>query len=317
MIIDNMFNRVLIDPALTKQADTLNIITGYSSPSMVSHHFENIKKKQLRVQLNLIIGMTPFDGVTFRDHMAYKQMMEGFFLNDFFCSYVKEMPAVHSKVYIWLKKNKPICAYIGSANFTQSAFIKPSQMEVLGEVASNAALSYFTEIQNRTIYCTHEEADSLAFKNEHYDTPTSETELTHLIAGLEHINVPLTDRSNRVADRSGLNWGQRPEIGREPNQAYIPLKVEVCRSDFFPKVGYHFTVQTDDMKYLICSRAQQNGKAIHTPHNNSLIGEYFRYRLGIPSGKKVTLDDLESYGRNYVTFYKIDDENYYMDFSAQ
>lgn len=58
------------------------------------------------------------------------------------------------------------------------------------------------------------------------------------------------------------------------------------------------------------------GAGIETPHNNSLIGEYFRNRLGLPNGAFVKKEDLIRYGRTDVTFYKIDDENYYMDFSV-
>ena len=102
---------------------------------------------------------------------------------------------------------------------------------------------------------------------------------------------------------------------REPNQAYIRLTSNIYRTDFFPPVSVHFTLLTDDGKTLICTRAQQNGKAIHTPHNNSLIGEYFRRRLGVANGEPVQKRHLEKYGRSEVTFYKIDDETYYMDFS--
>jgi len=74
-------------------------------------------------------------------------------------------------------------------------------------------------------------------------------------------------------------------------------------------------VLTDDNKVMICSRAQQNGKALRTPSNNSEIGIYFRQRLGVPLGDAVQLSDLENYGRTDVCFYKIDDETYFMDFS--
>jgi hypothetical protein len=44
------------------------------------------------------------------------------------------------------------------------------------------------------------------------------------------------------------------------------------------------------------------------------LGEYFRHRLGLPSGALVTKEDLIRYGRTDVEFYKIDDETYYMNF---
>jgi hypothetical protein len=74
-------------------------------------------------------------------------------------------------------------------------------------------------------------------------------------------------------------------------------------------------VLTDDGKELICVRAQDNGKGLHTTLNNSLMGEYFRYRLGLPSGSFVRKKDLLKYGRTDVDFYKIDDETYLLDFS--
>ena len=54
---------------------------------------------------------------------------------------------------------------------------------------------------------------------------------------------------------------------------------------------------------------------ITTPASNALLGEYFRNRLGLANGAYVTAADLRSYGRTDVTFIKIDEEHYYMDFS--
>ncbi|MDP3581453.1 MAG: NgoFVII family restriction endonuclease, partial [Ignavibacteria bacterium] len=133
---------------------------------------------------------------------------------------------------------------------------------------------------------------------------------------LESVTVSLLDRDDNIHRRGGLNWGQRP--GREPNQAYIQLSPAAYRSDFFPTKPAHFTVFTDDNITLICTRAQKNlmGAAIETPHNNSLLGEYFRRRLGLANGAFVNTADLVRYGRTDVAFYKIDEENFYMDFSV-
>ena len=79
----------------------------------------------------------------------------------------------------------------------------------------------------------------------------------------------------------------------------------------------HFTVLTDDGHQLILRAEQQNNKALTTPMNNSLLGEYFRNRLNLPNGHPVTKQDLERYGRTDVVFAKIDEELYYMDFSPK
>jgi hypothetical protein len=131
---------------------------------------------------------------------------------------------------------------------------------------------------------------------------------------LEKVRISLLDKSGNLPPISGLNWGQRP--GREPNQAYIRVPSTIYNTSFFPPIATHFTVLTDDNKVLICTTAQANGKAIETPHNNSLIGEYFRRRLNLPSGSLVTKEDLIKYGRADIVFFKLDDETYYLDFSV-
>ena len=71
----------------------------------------------------------------------------------------------------------------------------------------------------------------------------------------------------------------------------------------------------DDNQIIQCVRAQDGDKAVHTPNDNALLGRYFRMRLGVASGALITIKDLERYGRTTVDFYKIDDENFFMDFS--
>lgn len=116
-----------------------------------------------------------------------------------------------------------------------------------------------------------------------------------------------------VPQRSGLNWGQRPN--RASDQAYIPVPVEVQRSRFFPERGVHFIVECDDGFLMKCVRTQQNGKAIETPDDNSILGRYFRNRLGVRSGFLVTLEHLRAYGRVSVDFYFMEQNRYKLDFS--
>lgn len=73
---------------------------------------------------------------------------------------------------------------------------------------------------------------------------------------------------------------------------------------------------TDDRRSLLLRVEQQNDKAITTPISNALLGEYFRNRLGLAYGEYVTKQHLLNYGRTDVVFYKIDDEQFYMDFSV-
>ena len=120
--------------------------------------------------------------------------------------------------------------------------------------------------------------------------------------------------SGEVPTTSSLNWGQREH--RDPNQAYIPLPAKVSKTGFFPLNKRYFTVVADDGECFIMRVEQAGNKAITTPSDNSEIGRYFRNRLGIHEGEKVIKEHFEKYGRSDVTFTKLDDEHFLMDFSV-
>ncbi len=296
---------------------------------MAFHHLTELNKLgHNSVKVNLIVGMCPSDGLSMSNHSGFQQIMTNDFQNRFECSYRIKMPPLHTKLYIWLLDGTPKQSFLGSANYTQTAFNELKQKEALTECDAEKALEYYNDLIDDTIYCTHADSENIIqiYKDRYIrrrareltETSTGETapQPQPDLALTETITVSLLANNGVLPPRSGLNWGQRPELHREPNQAYIRLPSLIYRSNFFPPRGVHFTVLTDDNKVLICTRAQDNGKAIHTPHNNSLIGEYFRNRLGIANGVLVKLEDLVRYGQTNITFYKIDEESYYMDFSV-
>ena len=322
MLNNDLFNEILIKPALAG-ADRLFIVSGYASAAMTFHHFVKLRKSGSSINIHLIVGMTAQDGLSLSNHRGFQKLVKEDFPENFECSYVTNPPPVHSKVYVWYQGNDPVQGFIGSANYSQKAF-GDRQREVMSSCDAIEGYEYFDSLSGETIYCNHHEAESFVpiyndkyFARRHREAQQNEDLkiLTPEIQGLEAVRVSLLDNKGNLPKRSGLNWGHRPEEGREPNQAYIRLTASIYRSSYFPDIAQHFTVRTDDEKILICTRAQERGKAIHTPHNNSLIGEYFRSRLGVPFGHPVSTDDLLRYGRTDVEFYRVDEETYYMDFS--
>lgn len=299
------------------------ILSGYATSAMAFHHLQQASKINNKFKIKLLVGMCPVDGISLGNHKAFQKLVNEDYSNRFLCNYVYRNHPVHSKLYIWNKKDKPFKAFLGSANYTQTAFVLGKQRELLSECDPIKSLYNFNLIEKDSIICSHDETESLIqiFNDKNIKIRRRMKEIDEGLKKppstdmLESIKISFLDKNGKLPLRSGLNWGQRPEYKREPNQAYIHLNSKICKSDFFPPIGTHFTVSTDDSKTLICSRAQANGKAIQTPHNNSLIGEYFRNRLGLPNGATITKTDLIRYGRTDVTFYKIDDETYSMDFS--
>lgn len=327
MITNNLFNTLLVDPVFQNGANKLYVVSGYATSAMAFHHLDNLSQNGVEIQVELIVGMCGQDGLSKSNHKGFQQLMQSDFVGKFDCSYLVDTIPVHSKVYAWYRDNAPVCAFTGSANYTQRAFGK-YQGEAMANSDPERCLEYFQGLISNTIYCVHAEAeDFVQIYNDKYfarqrrellqqesqdiSAPTIST-----VAGLESVKVSLLAKDGTLPKRSGLNWGQRPEQHREPNQAYIHLPSSIYRTLFFPLPTNHFTVLTDDGKVLNCTRAQQNGKAIHTPRNNSDIGEYFRNRLGVANGAPVVLGNLQKYGRTDLDFYKIDEETYYMDFSV-
>ncbi|MCA0389175.1 MAG: NgoFVII family restriction endonuclease [Bacteroidetes bacterium] len=324
MITTALFEEVLIKPA--QISDELRIVSGYATPAMAFRHLSVLSDMNLNIKVNLIVGMTPQEGISLTGHKGFKKIMGDIFKDCFQCSYLQNLPPVHSKLYIWLKDGRPVQSYLGSANYTQKAFNGLKQMEILAGCDRDIALDYFNDLEKNSIYCDHPDVETsvLIYTDSSRTIPKQKRKRDKLPVAkvsdysnqsLENITISLIPKSGIIQKVGGLNWGQRS--GRNHNQAYIQLPPEVYKSEFFPIRGTHFTVITDDGKTLICTRAQKNnwGAAIHTPHNNSLLGEYFRNRLGVASGAFIQNADLKRYGRDNVTFYKIDDENYYMDFS--
>jgi len=312
---------VLINP-IGQGAESLKIVSGYATHTMASWHIKEISSKKLSpINVTLIVGMCCFDGISKAVHDGFNSLVQRNgtpHRSNFICQYVVKGAPVHSKLYIWEKGGAPFCAFMGSANYTQSAF-SSRRRELMQECDPSKALAYFESIEANTMYCNHAEIEE--YVNMTPTHPILSAEDTPLVSlqgkEVEKVTLSLLTKEGKVGFGSGINWGHRRNgTKREPNQMYIPLPVKISRSGFFPLGNEHFSVLTDDGIHLILSVQQDNDKAITTPHSNSLLGVYFRHRMGLANGVFVTKQDLENYGRTDVTFYKLDDEQYVMDFSV-
>jgi hypothetical protein len=137
-------------------------------------------------------------------------------------------------------------------------------------------------------------------------------------SSLNFHTLPLTHKKDGeliVPNRSGLNWGQRP--GRNHDQAYLSIPSYVQRSGFFPEPGVEFLIICDDGFRMLCVRAQAKGKALHSKENNSILGLYFRERLGLKSGQLINIHHLYKYGRLSVDISKTSELAYTLDFSKK
>lgn len=321
MITADISKPVLFEP-LRRDVNELYIVSGYAAPTMLSWYIKNLyHKTRSPLKISLMIGMVPFDGISVGVHEGFVQLIRDEKPQEIAkleCSYIYDLPAVHSNLFIWAKDGVPKTAFTGSANFVQNSFVGHHRQEIIINCDPEAAMNYYQSLIDRSIYAHHAEIEE--YVQIHPTHPVLDRE-NALIEGIgaaqehyETVKLSLLSRTGEPGTRSGLNWGQRSR--RNPNEAYIPLPANIARSGFFPLERRHFTAITDDRHQLILRVEQQNNKAITTPARNSDLGEYFRNRLGLANGDFVTRADLERYGRTDVVFIKLDEETYYMDFSS-
>ena len=309
----------------------MRIVSGYADALIATRHLEDMREQRLSANISLLVGMCPLDGIAMRNHQGFQKMMTSEkFAGKFSCRYISDFPQVHSKVYIWLKNQQIYRVFVGSANYTQNAF-SSRQREVLAEINDKHVCEYFDELEKQSILCNDSGvedtiriySDKNYLRNHSVDDVSADETINLDTSGLENIEISLLSKRDSkyskkgdVPSRGGINWGQRP--GRNPNQVYLQLPPNVYRSDFFPPNPQHFTVVSDDAKVFICVRREkdEDGQTIHTPLNNAHFGEWLRNRIGLNYGEFISKQALLDYGRTSITFYKIDNENYYMDFSV-
>jgi len=329
MMNTNLLESVLIEPA-KNGCNKLLIASGYGSATMASYHIENLLKFNQDIRIQLILGMPIKEGIVKKDHLGFKELSSINYITKFECRYLAKLPQMHSKLYIWLNNDVPKLSFIGSANYTQLAF-SHNQRELMTKSNIIESLNYYQSIYNDSIDCRDSNAENLfnIYEEKFYKSfikkrsiEKSESDIFvdsqfDNFNNLDKITISLLDNNGKLPEHSGLNWAFRTKYTRhDRNQAYIRVPANIAKSDYFPEIAKHFTVLTDDDKPLICCIAQQGRKGIHTPLNNGIMGEYFRNRLGLPNGSFITTEDLVSYGRTDVDFYKIDNETYFLDFSV-
>ena len=315
----DLYRTMLLEPVRKDPGlDSLFVVSGYATAAMAYRHLADLERFKSRPMLHLVCGMAARDGLAVANHKGFVSLVSDRpYGGRVHCDYVVKGNPVHAKVYVWCSGAIPVRAFAGSANYSQTALGYAVTREVMVEVDPVKAFSWVEKVRDVTLPCTDPAVKDLVSM---YVAPVSPFIPTRIAEHLPPLGRNVDSVSTTLLveagwQRSALNWGQRD--GREPNQAYIRLTKEAWSTDFFPAVGVRFTVLTDDGQAFVCTRAQANGKAIETPHNNSLIGKYFRERIGVRDGALVTLKDLDAYGRRDVQFFKIDDETYFMDFSVK
>jgi len=322
MITADLYPIALLNPNKSTNANRLFIVSGYASATFARRHIKELLDQSNDIQINLIIGMPTGKS----DHLAFVALHDEFGKH-FKGYYYYNSPPVHSKAYSWFVNDEPSIAYSGSANYSQYGFFSHLQINQLNVDDPVEIKELFEELLTRSIYIPdHVLVLPSGHHTPHIGSVTPGTILWEIPN--KRVTISFLTSAGELPQKSGLNWGQRlskrvnkvtGEIlwdKREPNQAYLSLKLDSRREGFLPELAYTFSLITDDGMAFDCVVAQDGRKAIHSTNDNSEIGRYIRNRIGVPLGAPVTVEDLERYGRTDYTIEKVNDETFLLDLAV-
>lgn len=289
---------------------------------MVTKHFE-VASRELSIDLSidLHIGMSGRDGLSRNTLLGLQAIPRQIGDRTFNCSLSVRGESNHSKVYVWCDDSGPKEAFLGSSNYTQLGFgmsqASPTHKEICVAIDPIAGFEYvMASARGGISYKSPDISNFIDLFDEQFRPKENDDESLSKETATAFVDLPIVISKGpdlgEVHQRSGLNWGQRE--GRNPDQAYIPIPSTIAKSEFFPDKGAHFQVVTDDGEAFFCTVAQDGDKALETPSDNSILGKYFRNRLGLAPGTFIEKRHLTIFGSNIVRIYKDSDDFYRLSF---
>lgn len=320
MLFNTNLEEIIFHRHQNIQSDELVILSGYVGPKPVE------RLEELPINTTVIYGMYGDKGIQSRLHNSLINCQNTIRNVNIWYSTIP----IHSKCYIWKYNNTIQHALIGSANFSTNGLTTPYR-EVLAETTHDtfyALDEYILRVLNHSILCNNIVMPSTQIQT-HYN----------FVNDTNICNMSLLDRYGNVPSASGLNWGHG-QGHVTPNDSYIAIRKEHLRNcpnlfppkQKFPNIRQNGRLQRhndaieiiwDDgyvMEGLLEGNQNENGliypKQISSSPQKSIMGQYIRQRLGLPSGYFITINDLINYGRTDITVSLIDEGIYSFDFSV-
>ena len=305
-------------------SDELIIVSGYIGPGPTS------RLSELPIVSNVYYGMVGEAGVSNRLHNSLLQITEADVNTNIYYSQVP----IHAKCYAWRDQGAISQALIGSANFSTSGLCTPHR-EVLADVTSDS----FDELNRYIDFVQKSSVDLLDYEPQVGIEGDVDEEHSQDVCSL---SLVMTNGQNKgqTHNAGGLNWGQNPDNHTNLNDAYIPIKTRNIRRHpkYFPPKALISKVNEDGgrpqrqndpidiiwddgtrMRGLLEGTQPIEGtiypKQISSFPDKSLLGIYFRKRLGVRSGCRVEREDLDRYGRTDVHINMEAPGVYFCDFS--
>lgn len=327
MIYYDNLEDIILNRHKFNNADELFILSGYTGPSPIS------KLSSLQIKSTVINGIS---SSVSKDLKAYQLIT-----SKTNCRVYIKNKYNHSKIYCWLKNNKPIDILSGSANFSTYGLNNAFKGETLFEIDTadwaNTHNYLKNALQDSTI-CTSFIPKILA---------KQKLPLTKSINQLDRVlsfNPPKAEiyvggRGRKMYPKSGWNWGHgsgnnAPDVAEQrirsalikdipqlfPNNG---VNLNYKKGQKFKNIKANAEILFDD-GFVMDASFEQNGgknsngqtlyKAFTSYPDKATYGRYIRKRLGLSPTSVITDADLKKRGKDTITLERLSPGVYFCDF---
>ncbi len=328
---NNDLKKSILYPSDIGEFDHIIIISAYVGLGPIN------ELSKLGINSTVVFGMYPTEGIDIKVHKIFQKFTEKK-INIMYSS----SQEVHSKIYLWKKNNEILKILVGSANFTNVGLTSQNR-EILVEAESKdygEILEYVDDVIFNSTSSVNMDDLNLKLRSSKSQSGSPKLDLDEsLVSSKNRVCIlSLLDKNDLMPNASGLNWGQSEKAKVKPNDAYISIRVSNIKAfpEIFPEKAMisenplgkknrqndPVDVIFDDNTIMSCllEGSQEIDGQIYPnklssfPKKNEL-GKYFRNRLEIGAGEKITKQDLVDYGRTDISIQKIGQDQYYIDFS--
>lgn len=336
------YNKDLYHHIIEEFADSateLRIITGYGSYTVTEH----LLRSYPHLRISLYIGMTSTDGISQETHDNFLRLVKQY-TNRLDVYYQITHPSTHIKLYTWLKNGNVVTNILGSANFTENGLFKLNELMVESDLdysnvfAKQISFSiactsekvydniniYEEEVElldsnDKTPSIINDEAQSYSRSsntNEEFSVNYSignrnpfyiyRHQLRGIVSSPKRIEIPVILKNVGNYDTRGINNRFRSnQLGYLMKTNRYPFK------NFFP-LDIPLTFYTDDGREL---KGMVYESRIDNLYFDDDIYGYFFNRLNLSELRPISQLDLDEYGRESITIFKLNETEYLFDFS--
>ncbi len=341
MIFNKKLNNEICMRHHTNNADSLLILGGYIGLNPV----KNISEEGINV--DVVYGAFQKANFNQKRHDQYvsitkKTSTKVYYSNQYY----------HSKIYCWIKNDTPIDILVGSANFSSSGLENDYQefLTTISHTDFKDTFDYMNFCLRNSTLCNKASApvnirtsqNLVINANQISQLLIKNSKPLDKIISLSPPKARIfcgDSRGNISSGGSGINWGHG-QGNTNVNDSYIRLGVDLIKAipELFPNKGINPNIGKgqsfkssrqvadgifDDGEVMQLSFEQKGPesgqgnyyKALTSWPNKSILGAYLRKRLKVSSGSKVDYSHFLNYGRDCIDIEKIDDGQYYLDFS--